>query len=180
MPDKPTQNDFGGHMHIGSDHAGFKLKADLLEYLRGLSGNFSIEDCGTYSPESFDYPEAARAVCRAVLASSGTGVLICGSGIGVSMSANRMPGIRAALCTHEFHARVSRAHNNANVICFGERVTAAPLARELLKIFMETPFDGGRHARRIELMETREARINWGSAPNPAGGNDSPRTPSFI
>jgi ribose 5-phosphate isomerase B len=153
VPDKHTHNGFSGNIHIGSDHAGFNLKADLLEYLRSLDVDSGIEDCGTYDPGRFDYPRAARAVCRAVLADSGMGILICGSGIGVSMSANRMPGIRAALCTHEFHARMSRAHNNANVICFGERVTAAPLARELLKIFMETPFSGGRHAKRVELIE---------------------------
>jgi ribose 5-phosphate isomerase B len=153
MPDNNQKFFFGRNIHIGSDHAGFNLKADLLEYLHALNENLLIEDCGTFSPERFDYPKAAHLVCKAVLASSGLGILVCGSGIGVSMTANRFPGIRAALCTHEFHARGSRAHNNANIICLGERVTAAPLARELLKIFMETPFDGGRHAERIKLIE---------------------------
>lgn len=136
---------------IGSDHAGFALKSDLTAHLAGLG--LRVEDCGAHSGESCDYPVAAHKVCRAVLANDGIGILVCGSGIGMSIAANRRRGIRAALCTHEFHARGCRAHNNANLICLGERVTAPALARELVEIFLKTPFEGGRHERRVQLIE---------------------------
>ena len=138
-------------IYIGSDHAGFNLKASLVEYLRELG--LAVLDCGTHTPERCDYPDAAHKVCAGVLEHNCRGVLICGSGQGMCMSANRFKGIRAALCTHEYHARGSRAHNNANIICLGERVTATALAKELLKIFLDTPFEGGRHVHRLELME---------------------------
>lgn len=136
---------------IGSDHAGFTLKADLVAHLQGL--DLIVKDCGPSSGESCDYPVSAHTVCREVLANEGIGILVCGSGIGMSIAANRHRGIRAALCTHEFHARGCRAHNNANIICLGERVTAPALARELVEIFLKTPFEGGRHERRVELIE---------------------------
>lgn len=139
---------------IGSDHAGFDLKADLIVYLKELG--HPVEDCGAYSKERFDYPLAAQKVCAGVLkneAGEAKGILVCGSGIGMSIAANRFRGIRAALCTHEFHARGSRNHNNANIICLGERVTAAPMARDLVKIFLESRFEGGRHEQRVELIE---------------------------
>jgi ribose 5-phosphate isomerase B len=136
---------------LGSDHAGFVLKSDLAAWLKSLG--LKVEDCGVHSGESCDYPVAAHKVCHAVLADDGIGVLVCGSGIGMSIAANRHRGIRAALCTHEFHARGCRAHNNANIICLGERITAPALARELVELFLTTPFEGGRHDRRVELIE---------------------------
>ncbi|MDR1126323.1 MAG: ribose 5-phosphate isomerase B [Deltaproteobacteria bacterium] len=136
---------------LGSDHAGFGLKSDLAAWLKSLG--LKVEDCGAHSGESCDYPMAAHKVCHAVLAGDGIGVLVCGSGIGMSIAANRHRGIRAALCTHEFHARGCRAHNNANIICLGERITAPALARELVELFLTTPFEGGRHERRLELIE---------------------------
>lgn len=136
---------------IGSDHAGFALKTAVLEYLKAEGRD--VTDLGTHSAESCDYPQPAQAVCKAVLEQNGIGILICGTGIGMSISANRFKGIRAALCTHEFHARATRQHNNANVICMGERVTAPGLAVELVKVFLKTAFEGGRHERRIELID---------------------------
>lgn len=144
MPELPQ-------IFIGSDHAGFTLKSVILEYLKAEGKN--VTDLGAYSQNSCDYPRSAQAVCKAVLEQNGVGVLICGTGIGMSISANRFKGIRAAVCTHEFHARVTRQHNNANVLCMGERVTAPGLAVELVKIFLNTGFEGGRHERRIEIID---------------------------
>lgn len=136
---------------IGSDHAGFALKEAILEHL--TSEGIGVTDLGAYSKESCDYPQPAQAVCKAVLEKKGMGILICGTGIGMSIAANRFKGIRAAVCTHEFHALATRKHNNANVLCLGERVTAPGLAVELVKIFLNTGFEGGRHERRIELID---------------------------
>lgn len=136
---------------IGSDHAGFALKSDLVLHLRDF--DLAVKDCGAHSEANCDYPVTAHKVCREVLANEGLGILVCGSGIGMSMAANRHRGIRAALCTHEFHAKGCRAHNNANIICLGERITAPALARELVEIFLKTPFEGDRHKRRVELIE---------------------------
>lgn len=142
---------FDQPIFIGSDHAGLNLKSAILEHLK--SQGREVTDMGTHSLESCDYPNAAKEVCQSVLDKSGIGILICGTGIGMSMTANRHKGIRAAMCTHEFHARATRQHNNANVLCMGERVTAPGLALELVKIFLETPFEGGRHERRVGLID---------------------------
>ena len=136
---------------IASDHAGFDLKTVILKTLKEEGWN--VEDMGTYSCDSCDYPDMAHKVCRNVLEKNCPGILICGTGIGMSMAANRHPGIRAAVCTHEFHARTARAHNNANILCLGERVTAPGLAAELVRIFLATEFEGGRHERRVSKVE---------------------------
>ena len=137
---------------LGADHAGFALKQICLEHLRQL-GLFS-EDLGTDSAEvSCDYPWFAAKVAERVLARDGLGLLICGSGLGMSMVANRFSGIRAALCGNEFSARVSRQHNNANVLCLGARVTGQDLALSVLDTFLKTDFEGGRHQRRLDLFE---------------------------
>ncbi|GFM38380.1 ribose 5-phosphate isomerase B [Desulfovibrio psychrotolerans] len=136
---------------IGSDHAGFALKEVLVRHLESLG--YTVSDAGPESAQSCDYPVFARKVCDMVLAEEVPGILICGTGIGMSMAANRQPGIRAALCTNEFHARATRQHNNANVLCLGERVTGPGVAMELARIFLETPFEGGRHQRRIDIFE---------------------------
>lgn len=138
-------------IHIGSDHAGLDLKNTLKAHLE-VRG-FTVLDHGAHSPESTDYPTYARDVCQAVLAENGRGLLVCGTGIGMSIAANRRHGIRAALCACEFHARACREHNNANILCLGSRVTAAGLATAILDVFLDTPFAGGRHQNRIELIE---------------------------
>ncbi len=142
---------FGKALFIASDHAGFALKNAVAAHARGLG--FAVTDLGTHSADSCDYPLYAHELCAQVLASASPGILICGTGIGMSMTANRHPGIRAALCSHEFHARAARAHNNANVLCLGARVTAQGLACILTEIFLTTPFEGGRHIRRIEEID---------------------------
>ena len=137
-------------LYIASDHAGLHLKSALVEYLSTVG--FQAEDVGTYSGESCDYPDFAHRLCQKVLETGGKGILICGTGIGMSIAANRHEGIRAALCTHEFHAEATRAHNNANVLCLGERITAPGLACLLARIFLTTEFEGGRHAGRIAKL----------------------------
>ena len=137
---------------LGADHAGFQLKTLCLEHLR--SQGWPCEDLGTDSGDrSCDYPVFAGKVCERVKAVQGFGLLICGSGVGMSMAANRYPGIRAALCADEFTARVSRGHNNANVLCLGARVLGQGLALSILDQFLQTGFEGGRHLRRIQLFD---------------------------
>ncbi len=138
---------------IASDHAGFSLKAALAGHLQGMG--LKVEDMGTHTEQSCDYPEYAHTLCRKVLETGGTGILVCGTGAGMSMAANRHPGIRAALCTHEFLAKATRAHNDANVLCLGERVTAPGLACAIAEVFLSTPFEGGRHQRRVGLIDPR-------------------------
>ena len=137
---------------IGCDHGGFALKQEIMKHL--TQTNTEFQDFGTYSEESCDYPDIAEKVCAAI--NSGQcekGILICGTGIGMSMAANRVHGIRAALATCEFHARACRAHNNANILCLGERVTGQGLAADLADIFLSTPFEGGRHLRRVQKFD---------------------------
>jgi ribose 5-phosphate isomerase B len=138
-------------VYMGSDHAGFALKETLVSALANMG--WTVEDVGTYMKESCDYPDFAHTVCTKVLETGSFGILICGTGIGMSITANRHKGIRAAMCTHEFHARATREHNDANVLCLGERVTAPGLAMELAKLFLTTEYAGGRHQRRIEKIE---------------------------
>ena len=138
-------------IHIGSDHAGLELKHALKAHLEARG--FTARDHGTDSPESTDYPIYARKVCRAVLNGNARGILVCGTGIGMSIAANRCRGIRAALCACEFHARACREHNNANILCLGSRVTGTGLATSILDIFLDTAFAGGRHQNRLELIE---------------------------
>jgi ribose 5-phosphate isomerase B len=142
-------------LHIGSDHAGTDMKEALCAHLRAQD-RFTVLDHGVCRGQSADYPVQARAVCRAVLADAdGTapGILICGTGIGMSMAANRYRGIRAALCGCEFHARAAREHNNANVLCLGARVTGLELALSVVEAFLEASFHGGRHERRVNLID---------------------------
>ena len=137
---------------IASDHAGFSLKAELSARL--TAAGHTVQDMGTHSKDSCDYPAYAEKVCAAVLADeSALGILICGSGIGMSMAANRHKGIRAALCTCEFQARYTRRHNNANVLCLAERVTGCGVALEIADIFLAESFEGGRHAKRVAMLD---------------------------
>jgi ribose 5-phosphate isomerase B len=142
---------------IASDHAGFDLKENILAYL-SQSGQ-RVEDLGTHSRNSCDYPAKALDLCRKVLVGQASslpyfGILICGTGQGMAMAANRIPGIRAALCTNEYLARTARAHNNANVLCLGSRVLGTELARSIVQAFLNTEFEGGRHQCRIDQIET--------------------------
>lgn len=137
---------------IGSDHAGYALKVVLIKHLE--ERGYAVKDVGPFDTCSVDYPIYAKKLCQHVLEEGCPGVLICGTGIGMSMTANHIPGIRAALCTNSFHARLTRMHNDANVLCLGERVTGPGVAVELLDIFLDTEFEGGRHLRRIELIES--------------------------
>ena len=140
-----------GTLYIASDHAGFALKQSLRLALE--EAGWRVEDLGPASPDSADYPDYAHKLCKNVLVAGHKGILICGSGIGMSMAANRHKGIRAALCTHEFHAESCRRHNDANVLCLGERVTAPGLAIVLAQRFLSTEFEGGRHQRRVEKID---------------------------
>ena len=139
-------------VYIASDHAGFHLKDFLAEYLVGKG--HEVHDLGPASDAGCDYPDSARLVTDALLQrEDALGILICGTGLGMSMAANRVHGIRAALATCEFHARACRAHNNANILCLGERVTGQGLAADLADIFLSTPFEGGRHLRRVQKFD---------------------------
>ena len=133
---------------IAVDHGGFPLKQAVIDEIR--AANLDVLDLGTDNEESVDYPDFADKLVNAMKAGQvSRGVLICGTGIGISIAANRHPGIRAALCCDEQTAALSRQHNDANVICFGGRTTGEVKARNLVRIFLETKFEGGRHARRV-------------------------------
>ncbi|MGI6395098.1 MAG: ribose 5-phosphate isomerase B [bacterium] len=137
---------------IGADHGGFELKVKLVEFIKSL--NYELIDNGTFSSDSVDYPDFAKLVAKDILEKRADfGVLICGSGIGISVAANRFKGIRAALVTREEFASLSREHNNANVIVFGGRFTSFEDAKTYLKIFLSTDFQGGRHQKRVEKID---------------------------
>ena len=136
---------------LGADHAGFELKESVKRLL--ATQCIQVDDRGTHSLESVDYPDFARAVGEAVVrGQAGFGVLVCGTGIGMSVSANKIPGIRAAKADTEYEAEMARAHNNANVLCLGARVTDAATAEKLVRKFLETRFEGGRHQRRVDKI----------------------------
>jgi ribose 5-phosphate isomerase B len=133
---------------IASDHGGFELKAVLVEELKAAGLN--VLDLGTMTSESVDYPDFAAALAKAIGdGRASRGVLLCGTGIGVSMVANRHRGIRAAVCRDVTDARLARQHNDANVLCLGGRVTGPEVAKDCLRMFLDTKFEGGRHSRRI-------------------------------
>ena len=137
---------------IGADHAGFELKEFILEILSDKGVRW--KDVGTFNEASVDYPDYAFEVASEV--SRGrvkSGILICGTGIGMSITANRLPRVRAALCNDLYTVRMARAHNNANILALGSRVVGPGLAREIVLTFLETPFEKGRHLRRIKKMD---------------------------
>jgi ribose 5-phosphate isomerase B len=140
---------------IGADHAGFALKEDLKAWLR--ERGHAILDCGTHSLEAVDYPDIAGLVAEAVTAGSAErGVLVCGTGIGMAMAANKIPGIRAAVCGDDYTARMSREHNDANVLALGARLLEPGSAVAVLGVWLDTVFAGGRHARRVEKLSALE------------------------
>jgi len=137
---------------IASDHAGVDLKARIVELI-GESGH-EVRDLGTADMTSVDYPDFAHAVARAVeTGEAERGILVCGTGIGMSLAANRHPQVRAALCHAAFTAEMARCHNDANVLCIGSRSTGPGVAEQIVRIFLETSFEGGRHQRRVEKIE---------------------------
>lgn len=137
---------------IGADHAGYLYKARLIEHLK--SKGFEVVNVGTDTADSVDYPVFADKVCDCVASGKAAfGILICGTGIGMSMSSNKHKGIRAALCTDLVMAEYTRLHNNANVLCLGARIIACEMAEMIADKFLETEFEGGRHQRRIDLFD---------------------------
>lgn len=140
---------------IGSDHGGFKLKTEVMQHLDECG--IAYKDFGTYTTDSCDYPIYGEAVARAVVSGEcEKGILICGTGIGISIAANKVKGIRAALCSDCFSAEMTRRHNDANILAMGERVLGAGLALKITDTFLNTPFDGDRHAKRIALISKIE------------------------
>lgn len=139
---------------IACDHAGFQLKSDLVPWLSGEMG-LTVEDIGTSSSDSVDYPDLACDLCRYLLKGNAEkGILICNTGLGMSMSANRFRGIRASLCLFPRMAYYARHHNNANVLVMGGGITAPFQAREIVTVFLHEEFDGGRHKRRADKIES--------------------------
>lgn len=141
---------------IGCDHGGYELKCAVMNYL--LNRKIEYVDCGC-GGERCDYPDIAEAVCKKVtVGECDRAILICGTGIGMSMSANKIKGIRAAVCSDYYSAKYTRLHNNANVLCLGGRVLGQGLALELVEVFLDTEFEGGRHTDRIEKMMKLEEK----------------------
>ena len=136
---------------LGADHGGFVLKARLGGELRGLG--HEVRDLGTHSDERVDYPDFGAAVGRAVAGGDAElGVCVCGSGIGIAMAANKVPGVRAATVHDATSARLTRQHNDANVICLGERLTGPEVASEAMRAWLDAEFEGGRHAGRVDKL----------------------------
>lgn len=139
---------------IASDHAGYQLKAVLLKDLE--EAGYQVLNLGTDGPESVDYPDFGYALGDAIAdGRAQAGVLVCGSGIGISIAANRNPAVRAAVVNDGLTARLARQHNDANVICFGERLIGVEVARDALRAFLDTDFEGGRHAKRVDKLSNR-------------------------
>ena len=136
---------------IASDHGGFKLKNHITDYLKNKG--YDIEDYGCYSTDSCDYPVYAKKVAEAILADNNLkGILVCGTGIGMSIAANKFDNIRASLCSDTFSARMTRLHNDSNILCLGERVIGFGLATDIVDIWLNTDFEGGRHKKRIDMI----------------------------
>jgi len=140
---------------IGSDHGGYNLKEEIKNLL--TENNIEFQDFGTHSAESVDYPDIAKKVCDVVVSKEcERGILICGTGIGIGIAANKIKGIRAALCHDVFSAQMTREHNDANILTMGERVIGPGLARMIVSTWLSTDFIGGRHARRVEKISLLE------------------------
>lgn len=141
---------------VGSDHAGFALKESVREHLQRLG--YEVEDCGTHSAEPADYPDYARKVAERVAGhAADTGILVCGTGLGVAIAANKVPGIRAATCNNTLLARFARAHNDANVLAMGGRIVDPAQAEKIVSTWFFTPFSGGRHEERVQKIGAIEA-----------------------
>ncbi|MEG1016877.1 MAG: ribose 5-phosphate isomerase B [Oscillospiraceae bacterium] len=142
---------------IGSDHGGYELKKEIIKYFE--SNGIDYKDYGCYEPTSCDYPDIAKVTCEAVVAKEAEkAILICGTGVGISIAANKIKGIRAACCSDYFSAKYTRLHNDANALCMGGRVIGPGAAVELVKVFLSTEFEGGRHERRVEKITKLDNR----------------------
>jgi len=142
---------------LGSDHGGFELKEMIKEYL--LDKGYEIVDCGTNSTQSVDYPEYGIKVAKAINdKEADLGIAVCGTGIGISIAANKVKGIRAALCTDSYMAKMAREHNNANILALGARVVGQGLATDIVDAFLATSFSGWRHTRRVEQISQFEEK----------------------
>ena len=153
---------------IGNDHSALELKAEIIELLK--EKGHEVVDYGTNSPESCDYPVYGEKVGRAVASGEvergeavaakkyDRGILICGTGLGISLAANKVKGVRAAVCSEPFTAKMSRAHNNCNILAFGARVVGAELAKMIVETWLDTEFEGGRHQRRVDMLMDIENR----------------------
>jgi len=146
---------------IGNDHAAIELKQDMIEYLSGKN-DISVADFGACKAEGIDYPDYAKTVCAKVASGEyDMGILLCGTGVGMSMAANKMRGIRAVVCSDPYSAKLSREHNNANVLCIGQRVVGSGLARVIVDAFLGASFEGGRHGGRVEkIMKIEESAFD--------------------
>lgn len=137
---------------VGCDHAGFKLKSIIIDYLK--QNNYEVYDAGTYTDESCDYPIIAKQVANEIVNKNfDKGILICGSGIGMSIAANKVKGIRAAVVSDTCSAKMSRLHNDSNILCMGERIVGKELAKDITEIWLNTGFQGERHQKRIEMLD---------------------------
>lgn len=142
---------------MGNDHSAVELKTMIKEYLQGKG--YEVLDLGTNSTESCDYPEYGEKVGRAVASGEADlGIAICGTGLGISLAANKVKGIRACVCSEPYTAKMSRLHNNCNVLCFGARVVGSELAKMIVDEWLATEFEGGRHQRRVDLIMDIEKR----------------------
>lgn len=138
---------------IGCDHGGLSLKGHIIDHL--AARGFDVTDVGTYSADSCNYPDIADVLCKKIQSGEFEhGILVCGTGIGMSIAANKHKGIRAAACENTFSARMTRMHNDSNVLCLGERVIGAGLACDMVDLFVDTEFEGGRHAVRVEMLNS--------------------------
>lgn len=143
---------------IASDHGGFRLKEEITDLFKEMS--LEYEDLGTFTEESVDYPDFAEKVASKVSEGSAEkGVLLCGTGIGISITANKFPNVRAALVYDEYSAKMSKSHNNANILVLGGRTIEPESAKEMVKIWLDTPFEGGRHQGRLDKIKEIEKRL---------------------
>lgn len=142
---------------IGNDHTALELKAEIIAFLK--ENGHEVVDYGTTSSESCDYPLYGEAVARAVAAGEiDRGILICGTGLGISLAANKVKGVRACVCSEPYTAKMSRAHNDCKVLAFGARIVGAELAKMIVDVWLNTEFEGGRHQRRVDLISAVEER----------------------
>lgn len=148
---------------IGSDHAAFEFKEEIKEYLEGRG--FAVKDCGCYSHERVDYPTFGEKVGRAVATGEcEKGLVFCGSGVGISIAANKVKGVRAVVCSEPYSAKLSREHNDTNVLALGARVVGVELAKMIIDIWLATDFEGDRHLKRVRMISDIECRGQLGGA----------------
>ena len=143
---------------IGSDHGGFNLKQKIIEHLK--SNGYEIDNVGCFSEESCDYPVIAKQVCEKVTSGDNLGILVCGTGPRSTIYANKVKGIRASHCTDTFSARLTRQHNDSNILCLGERITGSGLALDIVDEWLNASFEGGRHQRRVDMINELDMEKN--------------------